>query len=135
MREGRKHVPPPAKGEQKPSLKSFAGGTLELLGWVGGTRSSASREGNLVFSNSPLPLSATRNTTLLLARNNKMLNKPKRMKAQPGNFQTLMFTAHLASIFTVKYKICPFKSHKIGGTAHLCPLSREPESAEFINAL
>lgn len=64
-----------------------------------------------------------------------MLSKPKMMKAQPGNFQTLMFTAHLASIFTAKYKICPFKSRRIGGIAHLCPLSCKPEFAEFINSL
>lgn len=30
--ERRKHVPPPAEGEQKPSFKSFTGGTLELPG-------------------------------------------------------------------------------------------------------
>lgn len=97
--EGRMHVPPPAQGQQKPSVKPFMDGAVEL---PGETWSSASGGGNLVFSNSPLTLSTTRNTTPLLARNNKMLNKPKIVKAQPGNPQTLMLTAHLVSIFYSK---------------------------------
>lgn len=104
--KNQKICPTSCKGETKPSFNSFTGGNLELPGetWL-----LISRASNSFLSDSLLLPSTIRNTSLLLARNNKILNKPKIIKAQPGHFYTLMFTAHLASSFTVKYKTCLFK--------------------------
>lgn len=57
-----------------------------------------------------------------------MPNKPKIMRAQPGSSQTLMFTAHLASILTGKcYPHTPLPNSSTALAWHSCPLSYKLE--------